>query len=558
MHPGKYLLVVSLCGTFLALAGTRCLHGSEEASTVDEEFLRRARISTDGPALLAFFRQRSLTDADRQHLQEQIRQLGHATFAVRQRASRELSAAGPAARPLLRAALKDPDLEVVRRAEYCLEEIDRGPGSALAVAAVRLLALRQPSGAVQSLLTYLPFADDEWVEDEILTALNTLGVQQGTVDAALVTAVRDPQPVRRAAAALVLGRWGNPAEQAVARMLLGDADAKVRLRAAQGLVAAGDKSAVPVLVALLAEAPTPLTAQAEELLCRIAGDQAPSVSVGTGSREARYKSREAWASWWRDRGSQRPLPALEQVQPHLGLTVLAEMDSNKVWEYGLDGQPRWKLENLQGPIDAQVLPSGRILIAEYQGQRVTERDLQGKVLWEKRLPNGNPIVCQRLPNGNTFIATHNQLLEVGRDGKEIYAHNRGQDAFVFGAQKLRNGHIVCISNQGTVLELDALTGKEIKQLRQGNHNGGWCAVEALPGGHFLIALLSSGKVLELDGAGNTTWECRVPGACHATRLPNGHTLVASMMNRRVVEVDREGKTVGELATSGRPWRVHRR
>jgi hypothetical protein len=147
---------------------------------------------------------------------------------------------------------------------------------------------------------------------------------------------------------------------------------------------------------------------------------------------------------------------------------------------------------------------------------------------------------------------------VGRDGKEIYAHHRGQEAFVFGAQKLRNGRIVCISNQGVVHELEALTGKEIRTLRQGHHNGGWCAVEALPGGRFLLALLSTGKVLELDTSGNIVWECAVPGACHATRLPNGHTLVASMMTRRVLEVDREGKTVGELATSGRPWRVHRR
>jgi HEAT repeat protein len=559
MHPGKFLLAVSLCGVVLALEGTRSLRGGEETSTADEECLRRAHIGIDGPGLREFFRQRSLTDADRQRMEALIRQLGHAQFAVRQRASQELSAAGPTARPLLKEALHHPDLEVVRRAELCLEEIERGPGSALPVAAARLLALRKPAGAIESLLLYLPFADDDWVEEEVLTTLNTLSVQQGAVDPALLRALHDPHPARRAAAALVLGHWGNAEEQAAARQLLGDPDAKVRLRAAQGLLAAQDTTAVPVLVALLAEAPPPLTTQVEELLCRLAGDQAPRVSVGRGSLESRQKCRDAWALWWRDQGSQRPLPVLEQVEPHLGLTLLAEMDSNKVWEFGSDGKPRWKLENLQGPIDAQVLPGGHVLIAEFQGQRVTERDLQGNVLWEKRIPNGNPIVCQRLPNGNTVIATHDRLFEVGRDGQEVYSHQRGgQDAFVFGAQKLRNGHIVCISNQGFVQELDAATGKEIKQLRQGNHNGGWCSVESLPGGHFLLALLSSGKVLELDAAGNTTWECTVPGACHATRLPNGHTLVASMMTRRVVEVDRDGKTVSELTTSGRPWRVHRR
>jgi hypothetical protein len=58
------------------------------------------------------------------------------------------------------------------------------------------------------------------------------------------------------------------------------------------------------------------------------------------------------------------------------------------------------------------------------------------------------------------------------------------------------------------------------------------------------ALLNAGKVLEIDAAGKTLWECSVAGASHATRLPNGHTLITSMTNRRVVEVDREGRPEG--------------
>ena len=40
----------------------------------------------------------------------------------------------------------------------------------------------------------------------------------------------------------------------------------------------------------------------------------------------------------------------------------------RLWEFGPDGKARWKLDRLLGPMDAQVLPSGRVLIAEYQGQ----------------------------------------------------------------------------------------------------------------------------------------------------------------------------------------------
>jgi outer membrane protein assembly factor BamB len=213
---------------------------------------------------------------------------------------------------------------------------------------------------------------------------------------------------------------------------------------------------------------------------------------------------------------------------------------------------------LQGPIDAQALPGGRVLIAEHQGQRVTERDLKGNVLWEKKV-SGNPIACQRLSNGNTFIATYNGVLEVTRDGKELYSQNPTAGLgfpLMYGAQKLRNGHIVCISGQGTLLEIDT-AGKSLRKIQMTN-NGGWCSVEGLASGRFLVALTNHGRVLEMDAAGKVVWQCSVPGASHATRLPNGHTLVASMVNRRVVEVDVAGKTVWERSTSGRPFHVHRR
>src|SRR5260370_20445304 len=114
-----------------------------------------------------------------------------------------------------------------------------------------------------------------------------------------------------------------------------------------------------------------------------------------------------------------------------------------------------------------------------------------------------------------------------------------------------------MAKRGTLKELDT-SAKPVRTIRLGNNFGGWCGVEALPGGRFLIALLNAGKVLEIDAAGKTLWQCSVAGASHATRLPNGHTLVASMMNRRAVEVDPEGKILHEMATVGRPWRVHRR
>src|SRR5205823_11548513 len=126
-------------------------------------------------------------------------------YPVRSHASKALIAAGPPALPLLRQALRNPDREVARRAELCIAEIERSPGSALPAAAARLLARRQPPEAVAVLLRYLPHADDETVEEEVLGALVTLGTRPGKAPPALVAAVRNAVPVRRGAAAFVLG-----------------------------------------------------------------------------------------------------------------------------------------------------------------------------------------------------------------------------------------------------------------------------------------------------------------------------------------------------------------
>jgi hypothetical protein len=528
---------------------------ADEGVEADEKTLQQAKVATDGPGLLAFFRARSPDVARQKELELLIQDLGSDSFPVREHASLELVAAGPPARSYLQQALASADLEMVRRARLCLEEIDRAPGPALSGAAVRLLGLRKPQGAIPALLAYLPFCDDEAVEEEVVQVLSRLAQQAGPIEPTLSAALRDPLRVRRGAAAYALGRVGAVEHQALVRALLADTDPRVRLRAAQGLVAGKDKTAVPVLIALMEEAPLPVSSQAEELLFRIAADKAPSVSVGQGDAGARKQCRAAWTGWWRDHGPAVDLTRFEEAEQPMGVTVIAELDSNKVWECGPDGKPHWQLTGLMGPIDAQVLPGGRVLIAENRSQRITERDLSGKILWQQTVPS-NPICCQRLPNGNTFVATYQGVMEFTRDNKEVYSHHPIAAPFIFGAQKLRNGHIVFISAQNTLVEMEP-NGKEIRRVPV-TTNGNWCGVEALPGGHYLVALMWNGKVAELDTGGREVRAITVPGACSATRLPNGNPLIACMGSNRVVEYDWTGKKIREIPTAGRPFHAHRR
>jgi hypothetical protein len=421
--------------------------------------------------------------------------------------------------------------------------------------AARVLAKLHPAGGIEALLTYLPFNEDEWVEEEILTALADLARESKTMDPAVLGFLADPHAVRRGAGALVAGRSREPEHRQAVYKLLNDPVPSVQLRAAQGLLAGRDKAAVPALIRLVGHAPTTIANRAEETLFRMAGKDAPVISSST-SNSTQRRNEQAWSEWWRQHERSFDLGQAEELRD-LGLTVVAEMDSNQVWEFGPDGEARWRITGLSGPMHAHVLRNGNVLVAEYEGKRVTERDLKGNIKLSIGV-SGNPIATQRLNNGNTFIATHHSLVEVGPDGKEVYNQTPARGIFLFDAQKLANGHVVYIANPGIIEEVDPIKDQVLRTVRLGNDFGGWCSVELLPSGRFLVALYSEGKVQELDPAGKILWQCRVEGACHAIRLPNGNTLVASMARKKVVEVDRDGKVVHEQATEGRPWRVHHR
>ena len=147
---------------------------------------------------------------------------------------------------------------------------------------------RQPEGAAAAFASYLPFAE-ELAEEELLTALGAVGSPNGTPDPALTQALTDRLPERRGAAALVLGSAGDLKS---VRPLLTDVAPRVRLRAAQGLLVGKHKEGVPALLALLAEGPLAEAWQAEELLFRMAGARAPTVSVGAGEVADRKRSRD--------------------------------------------------------------------------------------------------------------------------------------------------------------------------------------------------------------------------------------------------------------------------
>lgn len=535
---------------------------ADDKSTVayDEGVLKDAGVGTSGEALLEFFRKRTLSADDDTKLARTVGRLGDLSFAVRERATADLIGLGRVARKHLQTALEDPDPEVVRRAERCLRYIEAGPGAMVPYAAARLLAVRKPDGAAAVILNYLPFADEEALEEELVASLAVVGSASpnGPPDPVLRAALKDKRAACRAAAAQLLGRSVDADCRGEVKVLLADAEPRVRLRAAQGLIEGKEKDAVPALLKLLADTPLPVAWSAEELLCRVASEQAPQVSLGTGKEDERRKCRDAWTDWWDKHGGQLDLAKIDLEQRLLGLTLIVTLDGTtrgKVWEVGADGKARWEISDVQGPIDARVLPGNRVLIAEYYGRKVTERDFAGKILWTFDVPN-RPIAVQRLPNGNTLIGTNIDIQEVTPDGKTLFTH-RAAGGSISSVQKLRNGNVVYVTYNGQLIELDA-AGKQAREFKFTNSPQGLFSVEALPGGRFLIPLGGANKVVEFDASGKAVSEVTVTRPNTASRLPNGNLVVSSMNDNKVMEVDRTGKVIWEQKLDGRPFRVRRR
>jgi HEAT repeat protein len=514
---------------------------------------------TDGPSLLALLGQHTLTPQLQRQIQEQIGKLGDEEFSKREAAVKELHDLGRIALPQLREALKERDPEIVWRARDLIEQIEREPARKLPSAAVRLLALRKPPGAVEALLAYLPLAAEEKRTDEIKKALALLARRDGKLDAALVRALMETGSTSvligsvRAIAAEALIEGGGPEGRTAVRFLLQDKDAAVRLRVARALVMTGVREAVPVLINLLPVVSDEEVGQIEEVLTQLAGDSTPEGPWGTEAAD-KQKRRDAWATWWKHNRERIDLTHLT-ARPWYGYTLLCDSSRHRVFEIDRHGRERWAIENVLFPVDAWVVDGKHVLVAEYNGGKVSERDFHGQILWSQSVP-GRPVNVQRLANGHTFIATMNQILEVDRAGKELYSFTVG--GILTAAYRARDGCIVCLARNGSRCLIMDTNGKILKEFPS-NRDGTWTSgIDLLANGHILITQPNRQKVTEYDRNGKLIVEVNAPMATTATGLPNGHFLIASSNLHRAYEVDRKGKVVWEYRASGNIFRARRR
>lgn len=156
--------------------------------------------------------------------------------------------------------------------------------------------------AVAALLDFLPWTEEEDLACEVQQALGVLAVREGGVDAAILRALDDALPVRRAVAAEVLGGIGDAQALAAVSKLLTDSSPAVRMCAAVALLQARDRRAVPALIDLATAAPPEQAWPAEVLLQRLGGPDGPALDSAEDAT-ARARQRDAWKAWWHEHGA---------------------------------------------------------------------------------------------------------------------------------------------------------------------------------------------------------------------------------------------------------------
>jgi HEAT repeat protein len=529
----------------------------EAPADPDVALLVRANCPRDDEGLLRFFQPPPPPESvDAAPL---IRRLGADAFEEREAAARQLVTMGESALPQLCEACASHDPEIARRAAECRDAIeDRRKMRTrpdVVMAAVRLLAKQHPPGATAALLEYLPRAETAEVEEEIWYALDAIATAK--IEPALVAALCEKEPERRAVATCLLGRLGNDEQKRAVRRLLKDADANVRLRAAQGLLAGKDAAGVPVLVDLLADSPLDVAWQAEELLHWLAGYAAPREVVGSGDMRTRSNCRAAWRQWLAAHPTQAdPVAALASTRrPGLVLArqVLAKRFDEPVrfhpniqWMvYGCDGTPRMNLGVSRSVRNLTWLRGGRLLVL--RPGEVGECDLSNATVWDAGL-GGDNLTAIRNSNGTTAVFTGAEIVEINPRGEivrrqpqtvswpRISAH--GADGRLYGLD------IESDYQTAHVLRMDLETGDVIALCTLPNTPRWWReggCVQRLRDG-FLVTN-ATGVVFEVDESGALRWVKEMPGVYCATALRDDRLLLVNQAG--LVELDRDGRVCWE-------------
>jgi outer membrane protein assembly factor BamB len=242
---------------------------------------------------------------------------------------------------------------------------------------------------------------------------------------------------------------------------------------------------------------------------------------------------------------------------NLGKTLVVLLDVGKIIMLDSSNNILWKIDNLQFPLDAQILPDEKVLVAEHQGNKVTERNKKGEIIWEKKIDG--PLAVQKLEDGSIFIASKSNIVFVDQKGKEISEFTPPNNEPIMKANIASNGDLCLVlsTQQGNAKFVRFDKNKKPVATYDIDVRTSGGKVDILPNGNSLITEVYGNRVIEFNNEGKEVWkfECEQPVA--AVRLPNGNTLVTSMTQMKALEIDPKGKEIWSYKSNTRVTRAFR-
>ena len=326
----------------------------------------------------------------------------------------------------------------------------------------------------------------------------------------------------------------------------------VRYRVGVGAAQGGEREGISTVIASLSELPIAQLFDADDFLARIGGTDSPQLDVGD-SQEQRRAYQDAWKAWWAPRSTTFDLVALQAPNRQgVALAAVISGDGGSVLELKCDQNAPIRvlrrIDNLVYPVAVEPLPRDRVLVCEYRGHKVTERDFTGKVHWEFAI--NFPLAVQRIPGGGCLIAGRREIVCVNRDKTVRFRFNKEN---ISGAVRRPDKSIVIVTNVGICETVDE-NGATLSSFSIGRGLQ-ILSVQMLPGGRLLIPDYSDNRVVEYNAAGQQVWEAEFARPNAAVRFPNGKTLVSSRINSRIAELDAEGHVLREFrpGDNWHPW-----
>jgi hypothetical protein len=206
----------------------------------------------------------------------------------------------------------------------------------------------------------------------------------------------------------------------------------------------------------------------------------------------------------------------------------------------------------------------------YAGEWDTRKDTQtifriekGVITWTWSIPikdrNGQLSEfsdIHQLSNGNVLYACKTGAAEITPDRKIIWSYECPAGTECHSAQPVGLDKVFLCQN-GTpakAMLINKRTGKiemehELVTAKPGDPksvHGQFRNVRMTKEGHFLIAHLNMGRVIEYNTEWDTVWSAAAPSAWAAVRLKNGNTLISGNQHGYVREVNKKGEIVWEV------------